>query len=89
MNMLLDSGFTRNFVLAQTCTTLGLRIEEEPENNELPLGDGSPVTTQGRGKLHIKCGKYIGMVWARVFPYMQEHVILGMSWLVQEDPDTG
>ena len=35
--MLLDSGSAGNSVSAQTCTMLGLHIEEEPENDELQL----------------------------------------------------
>ena len=58
VSMLLDSGSTVKYVSAQTCTVLGIHIEEEPTNEELQLADGSPVTTQGRVKLQIKCGKY-------------------------------
>ena len=47
VSMLIDSGFTGNYVSAQTCTILGIHIEEEPINEELQLADGSPVTTQG------------------------------------------
>ena len=45
VSMLIGSGSTGNYVLAQTCTTLGIHIEEEPTNEELQLADGSPVTT--------------------------------------------
>ena len=58
MSMLLGSGFTGNIVSAQTYTTLGLCIEEEPENQELQFVDGSPVTTKERIKLRIKCDQY-------------------------------
>ena len=61
-----------------TCTTLGICIVEEPENEELQLMDVSLVTTKGRVTLHIKCGKYKNVVWARVFPHMQKQEILGM-----------
>ena len=47
VSMLIDSGSTGNYVSAQTCTMLGIHIEEEPTNEELQLADGSPVTTQG------------------------------------------
>ena len=54
VSMLIDSGSTGNYVSAQTCTMLGIHIEEEPTHEELQLADGSPVTTQGRVKLQIK-----------------------------------
>ena len=87
VSMLIDSGSTGNYVTAQTRTMLGIHIEEEPTNEELQLADGSPVTTQGRVKLHIKYGKYENVIWARVFPHMQKQLILGMPWSVQEDPN--
>ena len=62
VSMLIDSGSTGNYVSAQTCTMLGIHIEEEPTNEELQLADGSPVTTQGRVKLQIKCGKYKNVI---------------------------
>ena len=87
MSMLIDSRSTGNYGSAQTCTNLGICIEEEPTNEELQLADGSPVTMQGQVKLQIKHGKYKNVIWARVFPHMQKQLILGMPWLVQEDPD--
>ena len=87
MSMLIDSRSIGNYVSAQTYTTLGTHIEEELTNEELQLAGGSPVATQGRVKLQIKCRKYKNMIWAKVFPHMQKQLILGMPWLVQEDPD--
>ena len=79
VSMLIDSRSTGNYVSAQTCTMLGIYIEEEPTNEELQLADGSPVTTQGRVKLQIKCGKYKNVIWERVFPRMQKQLILEMA----------
>ena len=70
MGMLLESGSTGSFVSAQTCTLLGLYIQEEPEKEELQLADGSPVPTQGRFKLHTEFGQYKNVVRARMFPQM-------------------
>ena len=58
VSMVIDSKSTSNYVSAQTCTMLGIHIEEEPTNEELQLADGSPVMTQRGVKLQIKCGKY-------------------------------
>ena len=87
VSMLIDAGSIGNYVSAQTCTTLGIRIEEEPTNEELQLADGSPLPTQGQVKLQTKSGKNKNVIWSTVFPHMQKQVILGMPWLVQEDPD--
>ena len=78
VSMLIDFESTGNCVLAQTCTMLEIHIQEEPTNEELQLVDGSPLTTQGRVKLQITCGKYKNVIWARVFPHMQKQLILGM-----------
>lgn len=66
VNILLDSRSTGNSVSPQTCTRLGLHMEEELADKELQLADGSPAITQGRVKLHIKCGQYKNVAWARV-----------------------
>ena len=70
--MLVDFGSTGHYVSAQTCATLGIRIEEEPEKEELQLADSSLMITQGQVQLNIKCVKYKKVVWARVFPHVQE-----------------
>ena len=62
MSMILDSRSIGNLVLAEIYTALGLHIKEEPENEELQSADGSPLTTQGRVKLHIDCGRYKGLI---------------------------
>ena len=52
----------------------------------MTMADGSSVKTLGRVQLNVKCGGYQGIVKARVFPQMTKPMILGMPWLVEENP---
>ena len=50
------------------------------------MADVSKVKTVGRMQLNVRCGIYHGVVEARVFPKMLRPMILGMPWLVKENP---
>ena len=84
--MLIDSGATENYVSAQECAARKIKIEKEKNGKELPMADGSKVKTIGRVRLNVRCGGYYGIVEARVFPKMSKSMILGMPWLVKENP---
>ena len=85
--MLIDLGVTGNYVSAQECAARKIKIEKEKKGKELTMADGSKVKTIGRVRLNVRCGGYHGVVEARVFPKMSKLIILGMPWLVKENPD--
>ena len=84
--ILIDSGSTGNFISAQVCTASRLKVEEDPDPEELTLADGSRSQTEGRVHLKIKCGGYQGVIQAKVFPGLHKPVILGIPWLRKENP---
>ena len=86
MRILVDSGSTGNYIDARECTTRKLQIQKEEAAEELRLADGSTVKTEGRVRVHVKCGEYRGTVYARVFPQMNKQMILGIPWLSKENP---
>ena len=63
-----------------------IKIEKKQGGKELTMTDRSSVKTLGRVRLNIICGGFQGIVEARVFPYMIKPMILGMPWLVKENP---
>ena len=85
--MLIDLGTTGNYVSAQECVARKIKIEKEKNGKELTMADGSKVKTIRRVWLNVRCGGYYGIVEARVFPKMSKPMILGMPWLVKENPN--
>ena len=86
MRILVDSGSTGNYIDARECVVRKLQIQNEEAAEELHLADGSTVKTEGRVRVHVKCGKYRGTIYARVFPRMNKQMILGIPWLSRENP---
>ena len=78
MRILVDSGSTGNHIDARQCTVRKLQIQNEEAVEELRLVDGSTVKTEGRVRVHVKCGKYKGTIYARVFPRINKQMILGI-----------
>ena len=83
--MLIDSGATGNYVSAQECAGK-IKIEKGKNGKELMMADGSKVKTIGRVQLSVRYGGYHGIVEARLFPETSKPMILGMTWLVKENP---
>ena len=46
--MLIDSGATRNYILAQVCAARKLKIKKREKWEKLTMADGSKVKTRGR-----------------------------------------
>ena len=88
VSILLDSGSTGNFVGAQTCTQMKLKVEEDGHAEELKMADGTTVMTQGKVQVQLQCGAHRGVVQAKVFPSLQKKMILGMPWFQKENPHT-
>ena len=86
VKVLIDSGATGNFISEELIIAWGLRVEPEPQYEELTLVDGSIVKAAGRVQFNLRCGDYRGKITARVFPHLHKELILGMPWLIQENP---
>jgi hypothetical protein len=84
--VLLDSGSTGNFVSSQFVAAVGLRVQPDPEWEEISLADGSKLKTEGRVQFVLRCGGYTGRILARVFPNLHKEMILGIPWLRQTNP---
>ena len=46
--VLLDSGLTGNFISTQFVAAVGLKVQPDPEWQEIMLADGSKLKTKGR-----------------------------------------
>ena len=77
---------TGNYISAQECTTRRIKIEKEQGGKKLTMANGSSVKTLGRVRLDVQYGGYQAIVETRVFPQMTKPMILGMPWLVKENP---
>ena len=86
MKVLLDSGATGNFILDAMATALKLKITSDVDFQDLTLANGSKVWTAGYVQFTMNCGVYKGKIIARVFPNLSKERMLGMPWLVQENP---
>ena len=82
----MDLGSTGNYIDAQEYAVRKLKIQNEEAAEELRPVDGSTVKTEGRVRVHVKCGEYRGTIYARVFPKMHKQMILGILWLSIENP---
>ena len=86
VSILLDSGSTGNFVGAQTCTQMKLKVEDDTHAEELKMADGTTIKTQGKVQIQLRCGAYRGVIQAKVFPGLQKKMLLGMPWFQKENP---
>ena len=83
---MIDSGSTGNYISARCQTALGLEVKPESEFERLTLVDGSEVHAQGYVQFVLRCGSYKAKILARVFPNLQQELILGIPWLSEENP---
>ena len=86
VKVLLDSGTTGNFISYAMATVLKLKITSNVDFQDLTLADGSKVWTARYVQFTMNCGGYKGKIIARVFPNLSKEYILGIPWLVQENP---
>ena len=84
--VLLDSGLTGNFISTQFVAAVGLKVQPDPEWQEITLADGSKLKTEGRVQFTLRCGGYKERILARVFPDLHKEIILGIPWLSQAKP---
>ena len=56
VSILLDSGSTGNFVDAQMCTAMGIKVERDQHPEELQMADGTTVQTEGRANPTVVWG---------------------------------
>ena len=86
LRVLIDSGLTSNYLSARCHTALDLEVKPEEGFERLMMADGSEVHAQCYIQFVLHCGDYKTKVLARVFPNLHEELILGIPWLVQENP---
>ena len=86
VKVLLDLGTTGNFISDAMATALKLKVTSDVDFQDLMLPDGSQVWAAGYVQFTMNCGGYKGKILARVFPNLSKEYILGMPWLVQENP---
>ena len=85
--MLIDSGSTGNFISDQVVVSLHLKVVEDGIRQKLVLPDKSIIWAGGWVYFLLTCGEYVRRISARIFPSLHKELILGMPWLVMEDPD--
>ena len=86
VKMLIDSGATGNFVSDAMVTALKLQVQQDEDDDEVTLADGTVVSTAGYVQFVMKCGDFKGKIVARVFPNLHKECILGIPWLEYENP---
>ena len=83
---MVDSGSTRNYIGDRCLAALSIPVIPEDEYEELTLANGSVVHAKGYAQFVLRCGDFKCTVVARVFPNLQQELILGMPWLIEENP---
>ena len=86
LRVLIDSGSIGNYLSARCQTTLDLEVKTKEDFEQLTLADGSEVHAQSYVQFVLHYGNYKTKVLARVFPNFYKELILGIPWLVQENP---
>ena len=83
----MDSGSTGNYFSNRCLAALNILVVPEDKHENLMLADGSVVQAQGYAQFVLRCGDFKYPIIARVFPNLQQELILGMPWLIQENPN--
>ena len=83
----MDSGSTGNYISDRCLTALNIPVVPEDEHENLTLANGSVVQAQGYAQFMLRCGDFKCPIIARIFPNLQQELILGMPWLIQENPN--
>ena len=84
---MVDSGSTGNYISDRCLAALNIPVVPEDEYEDLTLADGSVVQAKGYAQFMLRCGDFKCPIIARVFPNLQQELILGMPWLIQENPN--
>ena len=83
----MDSGSTGNYISDRCLAALNILVVPEDEHENLTLPNESVVQAQGYAQFVLRCGDFKCPIIARVFPNLQHELILGMPWLIQENPN--
>ena len=75
---LVDSGSTGNYISDRCLAALNISVVSEDKHENLTLADGSVVQAQGYAQFMLQCGDFKCPIIARVFPNLQQELILGM-----------
>ena len=80
LRSLVDSGSTGNYISDRCLAALNIPVVPEDEYEDLTLADGSVVQAKGYAQFMLRCGDFKCPIIARVFPNLQQELILGMLW---------
>ena len=83
----IDSRSTGSFISNHVVVSLYLKVVENGNRQKLILPDKSIIWAGGWVDFLLTCGEYVRRISARLFPSLHKELILGMPWLVMEDPD--
>lgn len=82
----MDSGSIGNYFSAPCQAALGIEVYPKHDFEQLTLADGSIVHVQGYVQFNLVCGGYKSNMIAWVFHTLHWELILGILWLVNENP---
>ena len=68
LRVLVDSGWSSNYIEAWECGARRIKSENEDHAQELQMADGIVVRTEARVQFMLKSGGYKGIISSRVFP---------------------
>ena len=85
LRSLVDSGSTSNYISGWCLAALNIPVVPEDEHENLTLADGSVMQAQCYAQFVLQCGDFKCPIIARVFPNLQQELILGMPWYIQEN----
>ena len=77
-----DSVSTSNYISDWCLAALNILVVSEDEHENLMLADRLVVQAQGYAQFVLRCGDFKCPSIARVFPNLQQELILGMPWLI-------
>ena len=86
LHVLIDSGSIGNYLSARCYTVLELEMRLDDEFERLTLADGSGVACARVHLVCLYCRNYKTRILARFIPNLHEELILGIPWLVKDNP---
>ena len=86
LHVLIDLGSISNYLNTQYETVLELKVKSEEEFERLRLAGGEEVHAQGYVQFVLHCGNCKTRILAWVLSNLHEELILGIPWLVKENP---
>ena len=83
----MDPGSIGNYISDWCLAALNIPVVPEDEHENLMLADGLVVQAQGYAQFMLRCGDFKCPIIAKIFPNLQQELILEMPWLIQGNPN--